>query len=95
MKAWWVQVDEKDRLEAAVNALRSYPDDIPPVRIIPYWNHVSGLKFALLVKECFFDETSAQNHLNALHLKAAAKGSVMSGWNEGTVFYADPYRVLQ
>ena len=37
-EVWWVQVEEKDNLEAAINVLRSHPEDAPPIRIVPYWN---------------------------------------------------------
>jgi len=95
MKVWWVQLDEKNKLEAAINFLRAYPDDVPPVRIIPYWDRLLGLKFAILSRGCFFDEISAKNQLNALPSELTINGRIVAEWDKDTVFYADPYRVLQ
>lgn len=95
MKVWWVQVDEKDRLEAAIKLLRSYPEDSAPVRIIPYWDPRAGLKFSILIKDCFFDEISAQNKLNSMQLKPTSKSKIVSGWGKDIVFYADPFLAMK
>ncbi|MBW2409026.1 MAG: AAA family ATPase, partial [Deltaproteobacteria bacterium] len=55
---WWVQVDEKDSLEAAFNFLRSYPDQAPPVRMIPYWTSEAGTRFMLVLKGIFSSKTA-------------------------------------
>ena len=91
IKVWWVKLGEKDRLDAAINVLRKYPEEAPPIRIIPYWNSQLGLRFAVLLKEYFFDETSAKNQLRKLPSEFTPKGTILSRWDQDTVFYADPF----
>jgi len=88
---WWVELQEKDRLEAAMDVLRAYPVESPPIRLIPFWNRQQGLKFAVLFKEYFFDEVSARNRLSSLPPELASKGRILSRWDEDTVFYSDPF----
>jgi hypothetical protein len=89
--AWWIEIGEKDNLEAAFNLIRSYPKDAPPVRLIPYWDNLLGLKFSVLLKEYFFIETFAINRLNELPPLIASKGKILSKWDENTVFFANPF----
>ncbi len=91
IKVWWVKLAEKDRLDAAINILRTYPEEAPPIRIIPYWNSRLGLRFAVLLKEYFFDETSAQNQLRQLPSELNPQGTILPEWDKDTVFYADPF----
>ena len=91
MEVWWVNLEEKDRLEEAINVLRAYPRNASPIRIIPYWNSISGLKFAVLLREYFFDETSALAKLKKLPPSLAIGGKVLSVWDKDIVFYADPF----
>jgi len=89
--AWWLEIGEKDNLEAAFNLIRSYPKDAPPVRLIPYWDNLLGLKFSVLLKEYFLVETFAINRLNDLPPRIALKGKILSKWDENTVFFANPF----
>jgi len=91
VKVWWVKLGEKDRLDAAVNILRTHPDNAPPIRIIPYWNRQLGLRFAVVLKEYFFDETSAKNQLHRLPPELTPQGKILFRWDKDTVFYADPF----
>lgn len=91
VKIWWVKLEEKNRLDEAVNVLRQYPAKAPPVKIIPYWNRRFGLRFAILLREYYFDETSAENQLHKLPPKLAPMGKILAEWDESTVFYADPF----
>jgi general secretion pathway protein A len=88
---WWVELKEQDRLEAALNILRENPDKAPPIRIIPYWSQRPGLKFAILLDEHFFDETSARNRLSKLPPGLVSEARVLSKWDKDTVFYSDPF----
>ncbi len=88
---WWVKLKEQDKLEEALNVLREYSDKAPPIRIIPYWSRRLGLKFAILLDEHFFDETSARNRLSKLPPGLISEGRVFSGWDKDTVFYSDPF----
>lgn len=88
---WWLEIQKKDRLEAAIDVLREYPDKALPIHIIPYWNRQEGLKFAILLKGFFFDEASARDQLSKLPQGLAPKGRILSRWDQDTVFYSDPF----
>ncbi|MFC1516009.1 hypothetical protein ACFL7E_04540, partial [Thermodesulfobacteriota bacterium] len=88
---WWVKVDEKDTLNAAIDTLRLHPENAPAIRIITHWDTRHGLKFSILLKAHYFDEVSARNQLNRLMPFMAPGGTVLSYWNEDTVFFSDPY----
>lgn len=90
---WWVQVDEKDSLEAAFNFLRSYPDHAPPVRMIPYWTSEAGTRFVLVLKGVFSSKTAADMQLRRLPPNIMQDGKIVSLWNEEAVFFADPFLV--
>ena len=90
---WWVQVDEKDSLEAAINFLRSYPDQAPPVRMIPYWSSEAGTRFVLVLKSIFANKTAADMQLRQLPPNLTLDGKIVSLWDEDTVFFADPFLV--
>jgi general secretion pathway protein A len=92
-EVWWIKIGEEDHLDAAINRLRSYPKDAPPVRLVPYWNRRIGLKFAVILKDYFFDEASARNQLSKLLPLVSPKGKILSSWVEDTVFFADPLLV--
>jgi hypothetical protein len=91
VEVWWVNLEEKDRLDEAINILRAYPVNAPPIRIIPYWSSISGLKFAVLLREYFFDETSALAKLKKMPPTLATGGKVLYMWEKDIVFYADPF----
>jgi type IV pilus assembly protein PilQ len=87
----WVQIDEKDKLDDAYRMLRSHPDHLPPIRLIPYWNEEKGLTFSVVLNEYFFDESSAKEKIAALPENIAKKAGVIKSWGHGTRFYADPF----
>ena len=91
LDVWWVKIEEKDTLKDSINLLRSYPDDAPPVRIVPYWTNLSGLKFAVLLRELFDDEASARRQLSNLPQAIANGGKILCSWDKDTVLFADPY----
>jgi len=87
----WVKIDEKDELDDAYRALKSHPDYLPPVRLIPYWNKKTGLKFSMVLKEYFFDQSSAREKIAILPDDIAEKAGIIKSWEPGTRFYADPF----
>lgn len=89
---WWVQLSQKERLEDAIEALRSHPENAPPIRLIPYWKN-KELSFAILMREHFSDETAAAKRLIELPPAMAAGATILSSWDPETVFFADPYRI--
>jgi hypothetical protein len=90
---WWVKIDEKSRLEEAIQILRSYPDEAPPIRLVPYWSPAKDTRFAVILREHFFNEATARDQLAQLSVSIAPQGAVLSGWGEDTIFFADPYLV--
>jgi hypothetical protein len=92
-KVWWILIEEMDTLEAAYNYLRAYPDHAPPARLIPYWTSQSGIRFAVVLKEYFYDEASAEQHLRDMPTGLSPQGQVSSLWDENKVYFADPFAV--
>jgi hypothetical protein len=90
-KAWWILIAEKDNLQAAFDYLRSFPEDEPAVRMIPYWNNQAGNRFAIILKAHFSDEDSARQQLRRMPVELTSQGRVLSGWETDTVFFANPY----
>jgi general secretion pathway protein A len=90
-KAWWIQIAERDNLQAAFDYLRNYPENEPAVRMIPYWNNQEGNRFAIILKAHFSDEDSARQQLNQLPAELITQGRVLSRWENSTVFFANPF----
>jgi general secretion pathway protein A len=90
-KVWWILIAEKDNLQAAFDYLRNYPEDKPTVRMIPHWNNRTGNRFAIILKTHFFDEESARQQLRRLPADLKSQGRVFSHWENGTVFFANPF----
>lgn len=90
-KIWWILMAEGDILETAYDYLRTYPDHAPPARLIPYWTSQSGTRFAVILKEYFYDKESADQHLKNMPPGLSPKGTVSTLWDENTVFFANPF----
>ena len=90
-ETWWIEVCERDSLESAINILRSYPGDTSPIRIIPFWDDLLGLKFSVLLKEYFVNKNSAIDQLNKLPRPIASEAKMLSSWDKDTVFFANPF----
>ena len=82
---------ESDSLQEAFNFLRSYPEQEPPVRLIPYWTSETGMVFAVVMKEYFSNPVTATHQIDQLPLEFTMQGKVISLWNEDAVFFADPF----
>jgi hypothetical protein len=89
----WVRIEEKTSLQEALDLLRAYPESAPPVRLIPYWQPVTGMRFAVILKQPFTSPEAAQVQMRLLPAGLAASGQVLTSWGEKTVFFADPYYV--
>lgn len=89
---WWVQLSKKERLENAIQTLRTHPENAPPIRLIPYWKN-KELSFAILLRNHFSDGAVAAKRLKELPPAMAAGASILSSWDPETVFFADPYRI--
>ena len=90
-KAWWILFTEKDNLEAAYDYLRAYPQEAPPARLIPYWTSQTGNRFAVVLKEYFYDKDAAHQHLRDMPLDLSSQGTVSAPWDENTVYFANPF----
>ncbi|UCD81887.1 MAG: hypothetical protein JSW26_10810, partial [Desulfobacterales bacterium] len=88
---WLVKVDEKDSLEAAYDILRNLPDNLPTVRLIPYWNPSDGTKFALILNKAFENEQAARSQLEKIPAAMSSNPTILSMWDKGTVYFANPY----
>jgi general secretion pathway protein A len=92
-KVWWILIEEKETLDAAYNYLRAYPSHAPPARLIPYWTSHSGVRFAVVQTEYFYDQASAQQRLKDMPTGLSPQARVLSLWDENTVYFADPFAV--
>lgn len=92
--AWWVRIVEKNRLDEAIDILRQYPEDAPPIRLIPYWNR-KELKFAVMLRNPFSSEADADRELQRVPPDFVANATRLSAWPEELVFFADPYTRLK
>jgi len=86
-KARWVVLAERNTLDDAYQLLRSYPRGAPPVRVHPFRDQRSGVKFAILLKDCCADEQAAESALGRLP-QALASGAriVDNGSNKDGMF---------
>jgi general secretion pathway protein A len=90
-EVWWLKVDETDTLEVAFRILRNHPDGSPPVRLIPYWNPAAGSRFAVVLGKLFKDEKSARTRQEKLPTELSSGATILSRWDNETVFFANPY----
>ena len=88
---WWVKVDETNLLEDAYTLLRNYPDNLPSMRLIPYWTPENGTRFSVVLKRLFKDEQTARNELAFMPADLLSNSEVVSSWNGKSVYFADPY----
>jgi general secretion pathway protein A len=90
-KIWWILIEEADSLETAYDYLRLYPEQAPAARLIPYRTEQAGMRFAVVLKEYFYDEATALQHLNKMPPDLVSKGKVTALGDETTVYFADPF----
>lgn len=85
----WVEIARKQKLQEAYQFLRDYPHDLPPIRLIPYWNRHEGLNFILVDEKLFADEESAGRYLKRLPPAAASTAKIRTGWGRDPVLFAN------
>ena len=90
-KVWWILFAEDDTLETAYDYLRAYPEHAPPASLIPYWTSQSGIRFAVVLKEYFYDKETAHQRLRDMPPDLSSKGTVSALWDENTVYFANPF----
>ncbi|MCF8050023.1 MAG: AAA family ATPase [Desulfobacterales bacterium] len=91
-RTWWIRLEQKAGLNEAIDVLRSHPEEMPPIRVIPHWHPSEGLAFSVLLKERFTDRTAAGLEVERLKTASGVEAELVSDWKPDTVFYADPYR---
>lgn len=88
---WWLVAASRRSLAEALESQLDLEAAGFPVRLIPHWNPAAGLRFELVLPECFFDEATARGHLDHLPSARRATADVTRLWRDGSLFYRDPY----
>ncbi len=92
-KIWWIKIADKNSLEEAFKILETFPNNEPPIRLVPYWNSRNGIKFAVVLKKYFLIERTARLQLKRLPSSVSSRGEIISTWDLDNVFFADPFMV--
>ena len=87
----WIQLAETDTLAEAFNILRSQPGNRSDLRLIPYWNSSSGMKFSVILNTIFNAEQAARSRLKSLPAILVADSQIVTGWDRKATYFADPY----
>jgi general secretion pathway protein A len=82
-----VQLSAKSTLNDALKYIRLYPQDLPPVRLFPYWNKKEGLIFAVLMLKNYESGEEASSVIEGAASPYLKTGKVICKWEEGTEFY--------
>jgi general secretion pathway protein A len=85
---YWVQVSEKNSLGEAQKFLQQCAGKTPAVRLVPNWNSRDGLRFSILLRDCFMNEASAQSAMKKLP-PVFDDATVRSGWLNDTIFFTN------
>ncbi len=88
---FWVQLEEFDRLEAALDAVRRHAPSAPAVRLMPWWTPGTGIRFSLILRDFFATEEEAAQIIATLPEPASGGRPVMAASNRGAVYFADPW----
>ncbi len=92
MQCWWIQLDEQAELSEALEQIREYHDQGIPVRLIPRYHPDAGLRFVIVMKGYFFEESEFQKRLAEIPQAISSKARRVRSWGDDqTVLYADPY----
>ena len=90
-EAWWISVKEPTNLEEAFQYLRKLPQKEPPIRLVSYWHPQDGMKFNLVLGQCFTSKANADLQLAQLPPEYAASGEIVSIWSDDAVYFTDPF----
>ncbi len=85
----WVQIARREEIEEAYRLYKSYPSDMPPIRMIPFWNPREGLIFMIVLKTGFTDPAEAKEAIRSLPSAIAAGAEIMRKPEKDTVFFAN------
>lgn len=82
-----IRVSAKSTLNDAMKFIRLYPQDLPPVRLLPYWNKKEGLIFAVLLSNQFKNDAEALSIITDTSSPYLKSGQVICKWEKNTEFY--------
>jgi len=82
---FWLQLAEFDTLNEAYPYLRAYPENLPPILLVPIREQESGLSFKVVLENHFHSEQQASDELARLPEKFREKADIFTRWPEGTV----------
>lgn len=85
---YWVQVCEKSSLAEAQKFLQQCAGKTPSVRLVPNWNSRDGLRFSILLRDCFMNEASARSAITKLP-PVFEDATIRSDWLNDTVFFTN------
>lgn len=94
-KNFWVVLSSYNGLDPAFDFVRTYPELLYNLRIVPVWSEQDGLSFKVVLLEYFKDVESAKLAINKLPGQVAARAEASSLWNEESLFYADVFQLNQ
>jgi general secretion pathway protein A len=93
---WWIRIETKQDLQAALNSLKSYPPLLPAVRLIPLWSPIMRLRFDIISNEFFQDEAGARELMDEIQIYATdMKLEAFNGWDPSTIFMANPFKPIE
>lgn len=85
----WVQIAKTSGLEEAYRLYKDPPADLPPIRLVPFWNRKEGIAFVILLKAGFFSEAEALEAIRNLPPAVAVRAEIMRKPEKETVFFAN------
>jgi hypothetical protein len=87
---YWIQLARTASLEEAYRIIRKYPDNQPPLRLIPQWNKKEGLVFPVILRKGYREREEALRALRGLpaEFAAAAKLITKPDKDKDTVYFA-------
>jgi phage tail protein X len=88
---WWVRVSAWADLNGAMEAIRRYPADAPPVRILPIWEAGGGMRYHVILWEHFRTREGADAFLEGRPEIRDLSPELISQWPTDVVYYANPY----
>jgi general secretion pathway protein A len=87
-----IVLEEHETLPAALQRRRELRREAEvPVRIVPHWTPVEGLRFLLTADTVFSGRQEAADRAAALPESWAAGARIQSGWPEGTRIYSNVF----
>jgi general secretion pathway protein A len=95
-KRCWIEIADTESLEGAIRMSdllnrKSGTGDSLSFQMIPYQNRRGEVRFKIVLSEYFPDENAARNRMKALPDLAVSGGRILSSWDDGTIFFANPY----